>query len=412
MRLRTRKRQGAPSNRTRLALDIGTEYAKALVVSAGENATLLGIGRARQFVGDMEDGAVARIPGVVECCRKAIDQAYSVSGHTPIEAVVGIAGEHVQGSVTSMQIRRRRPGRPITPGELRQMLSQVEQEARAQALLALEARTGLESLDIQMLGSTVVEVKIDGYRVRNPLQFRGTYVELSLFTTFSPLVHIGALKTVANRLGIVVLAAVAEPYAVAMGTLARVASGGGAVIVDIGGGSTDIAVVRDGMVTASKSLPIGGRSFTRSLAKRFDVGMEEAESMKLDYSMGVLAAPLAKRVQVLYEEDLSILRDALTLGFEDVSSGEPLPGTLCLCGGGSALLGVEELLGNTSWPGHIFERQPQIRLLEPGDVQPLHDPDLHLSGMRDVTPKGLAVQAAMYPEATSLPWHSLSGSGD
>lgn len=396
MRVRTRQRKLHGAGGTRLALDIGTEAAKALVVSVGEGATLLGVGRARQRLGDMEDGAVARIPGVVASCQKAIEDAYSVSGHSPIEAVVGIAGEHVQGFVTTMQFRRRRPARPISTSELRGLLAQLRQKAHTDAIALVESQTGLRSVDMELLGSSVLEVKIDGYRVRSPLQFRGTYIELSVFHTFSPLVHISAIRTVADRLGLVLIATVAEPHAVAMGLVGGMVGDSGAVLIDIGGGSTDVAVIRSGSVVATKSIPIGGRSFTRSIAKALQIEFDEAEAMKLDYSMGVLDPSLSVRLEQVLHDDLIILSDALRLAFEDVSHGQPLPPVIYLCGGGAALRGVDERLEEHPWPSSLFAQQPTTQHLVPADVEPLADPDLHLSGMRDVTPKSLAVQAARY----------------
>lgn len=196
MRVPLGKRMKKEPNRTRLALDIGTEYVKALVVSVGKEPTLLGVGRARQTVGDMEDGAVARIAGVVQCCHKAVEQAYSVADHSPIEAVIGVAGEHVHGGVTTFQIRRRRATVPITENEFNRMLNKVRQKAQSDVVRTLEEQTGLKALDVELLNTTLLEVKIDGYRVKSPVHFRGTYVDLKVFHTFAPLVHIGDRKSV------------------------------------------------------------------------------------------------------------------------------------------------------------------------------------------------------------------------
>lgn len=412
MRLRSLRRNKSTHVPTRLALDIGTEYVKALVVTTGARPMLLGVGRARQGSGDMEDGAVARIAGVVECCRKAIDEAYGVAGQTPVEVVVGVAGEHVQGALTTIQMRRRRPNRPISPSEVARFLQQAQAQARTEAISALELRTGLAKIEVELLHTSVVEVKIDGHKVRNPVSFSGNYVEITLFYAFAPLVHIGTLRTVVNRLGLLLKVAVPESFAVAAG-MARGALGReGAVIVDIGGGSTDIAVVRDGAVRSARSLPLGGRAFTNSIARHFGIDVDEAEALKLDFSMGVLNPTVARSVERVVSEDLRILRDALQFGLEELAGGGPLPPTLCLCGGGAALPGVQGLFSQRGWARGTFARKVRVLLLEPEDMQPLEDPDLHLSGLRDVTPKALGVRAALYSNTSQAPWDDAAVASD
>lgn len=381
--------------RVRLALDIGTEYTKALVVSVGPEPTILGVGRAKQSVGDMEDGSVAHITGVVACCRRAIEKACSLAGHTPLEAVVGVAGANVRGSIHKTLIRRRFPRRPITAAEFRKVLSRANKEAAQRASETMAEQTGLPAVAVRLLHATLLEVKIDGQRVRSPLQFCGTYVELSMLHAFSPIMQFGALERIASELGIVIVQAVAEPFAVAAGVLGTTAHFPDAVIIDVGGGSTDVAVIRQGHVSDTRSLPVGGRSFTRSLARYFGLDMDEAESMKLDYGAGLLDESLVRAVDDIFAEDIKIFVDALSIGLGDLAQGHPLPHNLFLCGGGAHLPGLQESLASAAW-GDLFAGKPHVHLLDPTHMKVPFDPDLHLSGLGDVTPKCLALQAARF----------------
>lgn len=377
----------------RLALDIGTEYVKAVVVSLSSPPVVLGVGRARQRAGDMEGGAVSRIAGVVERCLQAIDEACLMANVRPTKAIVGIAGEFVEGCTVSTQFRRRRPNRLLNENELKRMLTSAREKALEKARHMLSERTGLENLDVELVDSVLTEIRIDGYRVKNPLEFQGSYVELNLFHTFSPLVHIGALRTVAERLKLDLQAAVAEPYAVAMGALSEEAYEAGAVVVDIGGGSTDIAVVRNRAISATKSFPVGGRSFTRSLALHFRLDFNEAEAMKLDYAAGLLDADLASEVEQVLNEDLSIYYDGLRLCLQDLTAQAPLPERLFLSGGGAALPGMLAFCTNTTWEEGIFRAAPQVCTLTADHVKYVADPEALLAGERDVTPKCLSLQA-------------------
>lgn len=391
-----RGRQNARGAPACLALDIGTEYVKAVVVSPTPQPVVLGVGRARQQAGDMEGGAISRIAGVVESCRHAIDEACLMASVQPTKAIVGIAGEFVQGCTISAQFRRRRPNRLLNEGEFKKMLAHARGKALEEARRMLSERTGLANLDVELVDTALTEVRIDGYRVKNPLEFQGSYVELNLFHTFSPLVHIGALRTVAERLKLQLQAAVAEPYAVAMGALSEEAYEAGAVVIDIGGGSTDIAVVRDRAVSATKSFPVGGRAFTRSLALHFRLDFNEAEALKLDYAAGVLDDDIASEVEEVLTEDLKIYYDGLKLCLHDLAAQAPLPARLFLSGGGAALPGMIHFCATTSWEEGVFRSPPQVCSLTADDVKHIADPKALLAGERDVTPKSLSLQAVQH----------------
>jgi cell division protein FtsA len=381
--------------RARLVLDVGTEYVKALVVSLGQQPAVLGAGRAKQGIGDMEGGAVSNIPGVVHCCLKAIDQATKASKVYPIEAVMGIAGEFVQGSISTIKSRRPRPNRALSRRELDKMTKILRRQASDDAKNRLRAQTGLEELDVQLVNTSIVEVKIDGHKVNNPIDFKGTYLELSAFNTFSPLIHIEALKTVAQRLNLLLVGTIAEPYAVALGALPTEAADFGAVVVDVGGGSTDMAVVRNHAVVATKSVPLGGRSFTRSFAIHFDIDIQEAESYKLDYAAGLLDEQTNREIRQFLADDLQVYKRGLEFCFSDLAIDKPLPGKIFVCGGGAALPGIKELFEQGCRESGVFEKPPTVRFLNPEDASLMADPEGVLHGMGDVTPKCLGIQAVL-----------------
>ena len=114
---------------------------------------------------------------------------------------------------------------------------------------------------------------IDGYPVTNPVGFKGRHVRISVFNAFAPLIHLGALQTVAEKLSRELLAVVAEPYAVARCINQDELGPAGALFVDVGGGTTDIALVRQGGVEGTRMFALGGRAFTKSLADRLELSV-------------------------------------------------------------------------------------------------------------------------------------------
>src|SRR4029078_7725082 len=94
---------------------------------------------------------------------------------------------------------------------------------------------------------------------------------MGIFSACSPLVHLGALQTVASQLDLELLEIVAEPYAVARVLGSDQARQGGALLVGVAGGTTDVALVRQGGIEGTRMFALGGRAFTKSLADRLEL---------------------------------------------------------------------------------------------------------------------------------------------
>src|SRR5437868_4666287 len=109
--------------RTLVSLDIGTEFVKALICRVnGDTAEVVGVGRQRQRLTDMQGGAVTDIAGVVDNCDAALKQAEAMSGTVSKDVVIGIAGELVKGTSTTIKYKRSHPSSPIDLPELRKIL--------------------------------------------------------------------------------------------------------------------------------------------------------------------------------------------------------------------------------------------------------------------------------------------------
>ena len=268
------------------ALDIGTEFAKALVVTPepGPDGTLIGavrgVGRQRQGLSHMQSGTVTDIDAVVENTSRALAQAREMSGVEPRSVVIGIAGELVKGTTASLAARRSDPRRPLDEAELEKVVERVQDDALRDAERRIGWESGIDRLDVRLVHAAIVELKIDGYPVSNPIGFTGAHLELSIFNAFAPMVHLGALQSVAAALRLQLLGVIAEPYAMATCLAPGELGDTGAVFIDVGGGTTDVALVRHGGIAGTKMLALGGRAFTKGLAERFALTFSRAEALR------------------------------------------------------------------------------------------------------------------------------------
>ena len=263
-----RLRKGEQYENLYTALDIGTEYIKALVVRReGRNGVVLGASRERQAFADMQAGVPSDIQGIIETCDRAMSRAEDMCDTIPGQAVIGIAGEQVKGFSTSVTVPRADPQLKINEVELVQTLQLVEKRAMREARHLMSLELGVPDVDVKLINSAITSVRIDGFTVSNPLDFQGKQMVVSAFNTFAPLTHIGALQTIASELDLELVAAVAEPYAMARCVATDEVYDFGGIFIDIGGGTTDVALVRNGGIEAGGLSPRSWRPSSASLLR-------------------------------------------------------------------------------------------------------------------------------------------------
>ena len=390
-------RRNAPTtpSAAHLALDIGTEYAKALVFEyeVGGRATVTGAGRRRQGLAHMQSGTVADIPAVVRNCRTALDEAEEMSGRRAEKVVIGIAGELVKGFTTTRTAERRRPDSAVTHSELERLLEEIESDAAAEAQRTITWETGLPNVDVRLVHAGVASAGIDGYAVSNPVGFQGRHLRISVFNAYAPLVHLGALESVVEQLGLELIKVVAEPYAVARSIAGEQLGQSGALFIDVGGGTTDVALVRSGSVEGTRMFALGGRAFSKSLADRLDISFEEAERVKIEHAGGHELED-ADEVAEIVGEDIAVWAAGVELVLEEFGQEGLLPGRIELCGGGAALPEIRAALEADGFASGLpFARRPQVSMMQPEAVSEIDDATGLLVDQQDVTPMALAFQA-------------------
>jgi cell division protein FtsA len=198
---------------------------------------------------------------------------------------------------------------------------------------------------------------------------------------------------VASQLDLELLEIVAEPYAVARVLGNDQIRQAGALFVDVGGGTTDVALVRQGGIEGTRMFALGGRAFTKSLADKLDLPFPRAEALKVDYARG-LEVDRRDEVASIVADDVEVWAAGVELVMEELSAGDLLPGRVYLCGGGSRLPEVREALGSERfWKRLPFARPPEVTVMSPDQVESIEDATDLLVDQQDVTPLGLAYQA-------------------
>lgn len=375
-----------------VAIDIGTEFVKAMIARLeGDELNIVGLGRVRQEVSDMHSGAIADISGVVRNCEEALAQAEEQAGLQAKKVVIGIAGELVKGTTDTIRYRRPHPDRPLDDAEMEFIIEKVQERAQTKAQRQIAIETGNAEVEVKLVNSALVGIHIDGYKISNPIGFQGRDVSVQIYTAFAPMVHIGALERVADELSLDLLAVAAEPFAVSRSVLGSEAgSNFTAIIADVGGGTTDIAVVNDGGVEGTKMFGIGGRSFTQTIASDMDLSYYDAEKLKVNIDNEQIKPTVKKTVEAAIDKTLEVWLAGVDLALSEFESVDHLPNRILLCGGGASLDRLIDALEGSEWHKDLpFTRKPRVQLIHPSEVIGIKDETGDVNDHTFITAMGL-----------------------
>jgi cell division protein FtsA len=251
-----------------VALDIGTTKVCTLIAQkSGKNLEILGVGSHPSY--GLKKGSVVNIEKTVESIRSSIAEAKLMAGIEELEsATVGIAGNHIYCFNSSGVV-------PVKNKEINQ--SDVDRVIEA-------AKAVLIPSDREILHVIPQEFKVDNtVGIKNPIGMCGSRLEVNvhIVTGKTPLIH-NLVKCV-EQAGLEANEVILQPIASSRSVLSSEEKELGVVLIDIGGGTTDIAVWKDGSLLHSQIIPLGGNHFTNDLAVALKIPHNEAERIKLNH---------------------------------------------------------------------------------------------------------------------------------
>lgn len=375
-----------------VGLDIGTEYVKALIGEVKHDTIeIIGVGRAHQALSDMQAGAVADIAAVVQNCDSALSQAEKQAELSVRSAIVGIAGELVKGTTVTVKCARKNPETSLTIEEVERIITLVQERAAERARRELFVDLGGKDIEIRLVNSALVGIEIDGYPVTNPIGFQGKDVVVQLYTAFAPMIHIGAIEKVTEELDLDLLAVAAEPFAVARSVIGNDPNQNkSAVLMDVGGGTTDIAVIQEGGLQGTEMFGIGGRAFTRAIERELNVDFTDAEQRKLALDKADPKQSDNNKALQAIDRTLEVWTSGVELALQEFNQLDYLPDQLLLCGGGSSLEALMSSLQNEKWYSDLpFTKRPTVKHIDPKEVINISDATGDVTDHTYVTAMGL-----------------------
>src|SRR5438128_4742909 len=249
-----------------VGLDIGSTKVCTLIAAARESGLEpIGVGIAESR--GLKKGAVVNLETSVESIKKSVGEAEAMAGCEIETVYAGLAGPHIRSfnsrGVTSIPTRTRE----INGEDIRRVI----ETARAVAL----------SPDREIIHILPQEFTVDDqHGIRDPLGMVGTRLEVNVHIVTSSTTAAQNIVTAVNRSGLLVGDTVLEPIAVGEAILSEDEKELGSVLVDIGGGKTNVAIYHHGAVRHTVVVPLGGELFTNDIAVGLRTSIPEAERIK------------------------------------------------------------------------------------------------------------------------------------
>jgi cell division protein FtsA len=256
-----------------VGLDIGSTKVCTLITAARESGLVpIGVGVAESK--GIKKGAVVNLEATVESIKKSVSEAETMARCEVETVYVGLAGPHIKSfnsrGVTSIPTRTRE----INSDDVRRVI----ETARAVAL----------SPDREIIHILPQEFTVDDqYGIGDPLGMVGTRLEVNVHIVTSSTTAAQNIVTAVNRSGLLVGDTVLEPIAVGEAILSEDEKELGSVLVDIGGGKTNVAIYHHGAVRHTVVVPLGGELFTNDIAVGLRTSIPEAERLKREQGCAI-----------------------------------------------------------------------------------------------------------------------------
>ena len=250
-----------------VGLDIGTTKIVAMVGKKNEYGKLeiLGIGKSKSL--GVHRGVVNNITQTIQSIQQAVAEAENNSGYKINDVVVGIAGQHIRSIQHSDYISRPKAEDVIGDADIDALIGQVH---------TLAMLPGEEIIHV-----LPQEFKIDGQsEIKEPVGMYGGRLESSFHVVVGQAASIRNLGRCIKSAGLELSGLTLEPLASADAVLSQEEKEAGVALIDIGGGTTDLAIFKDGIIRHTAVIPFGGNVITEDIKEGCSIIEKQAELLK------------------------------------------------------------------------------------------------------------------------------------
>lgn len=341
----------------------------------------------------MLDGQIHDIGKVAEVVSEVKSRLEAALDLKLTKVAIAAAGRVLKTSQARLEYEIEQ-GREITSD----IVGSMEVDAIQNAQVQLDCQlSGEDKVPFYCVGYSVINYYLNGYVISSLIGHKGKKIGVEVLATFLPHVVVDSLYTVMEKVGLKVAGLTLEPIAAISVTIPKDLRLLNLVLVDIGAGTSDIAITKDGSVVAYGMVPIAGDEITEKIAQEYLVDFNTAEKIKLAITSGNSSIKytdiLGKKREISSKQALEVLQPSIDLLAFSISDkimefNQKPPNAVFLIGGGSQVPGltvrIAERLGIN--PERVAVRGRDV-------IQNIKTKIRKLSGPESITPFGIAMMA-------------------
>ena len=253
-----------------VGLDIGTTKIVAMIGRKNEYGKLevLGIGKAKSL--GVKRGVVSNITQTIQSIQNAVSEAEATSDIKIDGVTVGIAGQHIRSLQHSDYITRPNADQVINEEDIERLINQVHKL-------------------VMLPGEEIIHVlpqdfKVDGQaEIKEPIGMYGERLEANFHVVVGQVSSIRNIGRCIQTAGLSLEGITLEPLASAKAVLSQEEKEAGVALIDIGGGTTDLAVFKDGIIRHTAVIPFGGNVITEDIKEGCSIIEKQAELLKIKF---------------------------------------------------------------------------------------------------------------------------------
>jgi len=264
------KKNNMEKNELYIGLDIGTTKIVAMIgiVNEYQKLKIIGVGKSKSL--GVHRGVVNNISQTIQSIQGAIHEAENNSNEKIDKVVVGIAGQHIRSLQHSDYITRDNSNEVIVKSDIDKVINQVYK---------LVMMPGEEIIHV-----LPQEFKIDGQsEIKQPIGMFGGRLEANFHVVVGQVSSIKNIARCVKNSGIDFDGITLEPLASADAVLSREEKEAGVALIDIGGGTTDLAIFKDNIIRHTSVIPFGGNIITEDIKEGCSIIEKQAELLKIKF---------------------------------------------------------------------------------------------------------------------------------
>lgn len=253
-----------------VGIDLGTTKVAAIIAEVEDNELkIVGVGSTPSY--GLKRGVIVNLEKAITSIKKAVDEASKMAGVKVDSCYAGISGSHIESINAHAMIATSRTGGIITKRDIERVIEQ--------------AKAIILPMDREIIHAIPIEYIVDNERgIRDPIGMSGVKLEAEVHIVTAAIASAQNIYSAIHRAGLKVKDLVLQPLASSYAVLQPDELDLGVCLLDIGGGTTDLAIFYDGAIRYSQVIPLGGEYITNDIAIGIRTPHNQAEAIKKKYA--------------------------------------------------------------------------------------------------------------------------------